>query len=288
MLVPSLAVEIKNIALKHGAAACGLVRAEAVAEYARFKTATAGVPPGLAYLNRSPSPRSDIRNWFVPAKTVLVCAFRYWSDASDYAAASEKAGEPAAYLRSTGRKPRPEFIDAVKSLGLRPKISRYALAPDYHEVLKEKLGLMLADIKTAHAGVQGKTFVDTSPVLEKELGRLAGLGFRGRNTLLISEELGSYFFIGGLALSLEVPPAELSVPAEPRKGCGGCAKCLAACPTGALGVPGVLDPGLCLSYWTTQSKNAAPDEIVRKAEGYVYGCDICQAVCPYNSAAGKK
>jgi epoxyqueuosine reductase len=224
-----------------------------------------------------------MRNWFAPAKTVLVCAFRYRSGAPDYAAASENAGEPEAYLRRTGRKPRPEFIAGVKALGLRPKISRYALGPDYHDVLKEKLGLMLADIKTTHGGAEGKAFADTSPVLEKELGRLAGLGFRGKNTLLISEELGSYFFIGGLALSLELPPEELSVPAASHTGCGSCGKCAVACPTGALKVPGVLDPGLCLSYWTTQSKTPAPEEIVRSSEGYIYGCDICQTACPYNN-----
>ena len=224
MSVLSLAAEIKNIALARGASACGLVRAEAVAEYARFHAAVAGFPPGLSYLKRAPprpfgigtdpkgrgpSPRADIRDWFAPGLTVLVCAFRYWSGTSDYEAASEKAGEPAAYLRGTGREPRPEFIAGAKALGLKPKLSRYALGPDYHEVLKGKLGSMLADITEAHAGVQGKAFADTSPVLEKELGRLAGLGFRGKNTLLISEELGSYFFICGLALSLELRPEEL-------------------------------------------------------------------------------
>ena len=188
----------------------------------------------------------------MPGFTVLVCAFRYWSGTSDYEAASEKAGEPsfsakaskgrgpakllsseadpAAYLRGTGREPRPEFIAGAKALGLKPKLSRYALGPDYHEVLKGKLGSMLADITEAHAGVQGKAFADTSPVLEKELGRLAGLGFRGKNTLLISEELGSYFFIGGLALSLELRPEELSVP-HGANGLVGSGKCAAACPT---------------------------------------------------------
>ncbi|OGS08047.1 MAG: hypothetical protein A2270_03110 [Elusimicrobia bacterium RIFOXYA12_FULL_51_18] len=281
--MPVLSAGIKSIAFRHGASACGLVRAEALPEYSRFiETASEGAPPGLAYLKRSPSRRADIRNWFAPAKIVLVCAFQYWHESRDYAAALEKAGEPLEYLKKSGRKPRPEFMAGVKALGLRPKISRYALGPDYHEVLKEKLGLMLADIRAVHAGVEGKSFADTSPVLEKELGRLAGLGFRGKNTLLISEEIGSYFFIGGLALSLEIRREELSVPAVPATGCGGCGKCAAACPTGALNIPGALDPGLCLSYWTTQSKTAAPEEIIRRSEGYIYGCDICQAVCPYN------
>ena len=139
---------------------------------------------------------------------------------------------------------------------------------------------MLSDIKALSPGAAGKPFTDTSPVLEKELGRLAGLGFRGTNTLLISKELGSYFFIGGLALSLDPGPGESSAP--DTSGCGTCGKCAAACPTGALNITGALDAGLCLSYWTTQSKTAAPEEITSKSGGYVYGCDICQDACPYN------
>ena len=331
------AAEIRNIALKRGASACGIVRAEEIAEYARFCSASAGAPmpaqvpyqaapfpgdsprgdtaqrfplpraikwpAGLAYLGRSPSARADIRNWFAPAKSVLLCAFQYWHSGLDYEVVLGKAGEPSAYLEKSGRKPRPEFIVGVKANacagavskayghqtagGQSARISRYALVPDYHEVIREKLGLMLADIKAARPETAGKPFTDTSPVLEKELGRLAGLGFRGRNTLLISKELGSYFFIGGLALSLDLGPGESSAP-DTGPGCGACGKCAAACPTGALNVPGAMDAGLCISYWTTQSKTAAPEEIIRKSGGYVYGCDLCQDACPYNSKTPDK
>ena len=275
-----LAAEIRKIALGRGASVCGLVRADALAEYGRFQAAAAGSPPGLGYLLRSPSPRGDIREWFSGAKSVLVCAFRYWHSGLDHSAALEKAGEPLVYLQRTGRRPRPEFIAGVKDGGLRPKISRYALAPDYHEVIGKKLGLMLSDIKAAYAGAGGRSFTDTSPVMEKELGRLAGLGFRGKNTLLISRELGSWFFIGGLALTFETEPEP--GPVEDGRDCAACRKCVEACPTGALKSPGILDAGLCVSYWTTQAKTKAPDEIVKRSGGYVYGCDICQEVCPYN------
>jgi len=208
----------------------------------------------------------------------------------DYAAALKKIGGPSACLEkiarspysSGGHNPRPEFTAGVDPDGARARISRYALVPDYHEVIREKLGLILADIKAACPGTEGKPFTDTSPVLEKELGRQAGLGFRGKNTLLISKELGSYFFIGGLALSLDSGPGEGAIP-DTEQGCGTCGKCAAACPTGALNVSGALDPGLCVSYWNTQSKTAAPEEIIGKSGGYLYGCDICQDVCPYNS-----
>ncbi len=217
-----------------------------------------------------------------------MCAFRYWSPERNYAAAMEKAGDAEAYLKNTGRRLRPEFIAGVKASGLSPKISRYALVPDYHHTIAAQLALALADIKYAWPGTEGKAFVDTAPVLEKELGRLAGLGFRGRNTLLISEDLGSYFFIGGLALSCALPEGELSSrntalpPGTKEPGCGTCRKCADACPTGALRTPGVLDAGRCISYWTTQSKTAAPEEIISRSEGYIYGCDICQEACPYN------
>jgi epoxyqueuosine reductase len=176
----------------------------------------------------------------------------------------------------------------VKALGLRPKISRYALLPDYHAIIRGKLRLMLAAIKELCTGTEGKPFTDTSPVMEKELGRLAGLGFRGKNTLLISKDLGSWFFVGGLALSLEVGPRPVSGAKESETGCGSCGKCAAACPTGALKAPGVLDAGLCLSYWTTQAKAPPPEEIIRKSGGYVYGCDICQEICPQNAKTADK
>ncbi|HBB66127.1 MAG: hypothetical protein A2X28_06640 [Elusimicrobia bacterium GWA2_56_46] len=278
------AAEIRKIALGRGAAACGFVRAGALPEYERFRIVSENAPPGLGYLRRFPSPRGDIREWFSGARSVLMCAFRYWHSGLDHTAALEKAGEPLAYLKRTGRRPRPEFIAGVKVLGMRPKISRYALAPDYHEVIRQKLGLMLSDIKAAYGGAGGRPFTDTSPVMEKELGRLAGLGFRGKNTLLISGELGSWFFIGGLALTFEIEPESGFGARKTAPGCAACRKCVDACPTGALKNPGILDAELCVSYWTTQAKTRAPDEIVKRSGGYVYGCDICQEVCPYNNS----
>lgn len=285
--------EIKSIALRHGASDCGVVRAEKLAEYARFQACSSGAPSGLAYLGRSSALREDIRRWFPPARSVLVCAFQYWRSGLDYAAALAKAGEPMARLQNMGHKPRHKFIAGVKVRGLRPKISRYALLPDYHEIIKGRLRLMLADIKTAYAGTEGKLFTDTSPVMEKELGRLAGLGFRGKNTLLISKELGSWFFIGGLALSLDAGQGNSSGTQELGEdgagpGCDSCGKCAAACPTGALKVPGILDAELCISYWSTQSKTAPPEEVINQSGGYIYGCDICQEVCPYNAETSDK
>lgn len=263
---------VKEIALACGASAAGLASAADLAEFERFSAAVRSVPPGLGYLNRDSLKRKNIRNWFPAAGSVLVCAFRYWEPGRDYAAELAKAGEPAAFLKRSGRKPhQPELLAAPGA-----KISRYALCRDYHLTVKEKLAAMLEGIKKEFPGTEGKTFCDTSPVLEKELARLAGLGFRGKNTLLVSRELGSYFFLGGIALNISLEP-----DAPLTDSCGACDLCLEACPTGAL-KKGALDPALCLSYWTTQSKEKLPPSLAAKTRGCAYGCDLCQEACPLN------
>ena len=263
---------IKEIALACGASAAGFAFAADLEEFERFSAAVKSVPAGLAYLDRDPLKRKNIKNWFPAAGSVLVCAFRYWGPGMDYAAELAKAGEPAAYLKRTGRKQfQPELLAAPGA-----KISRYALCRDYHLTVKEKLSAMLEGIKKEFPGAEGKTFCDTSPVMEKELARLTGLGFRGKNTLLLSRKLGSYFFLGGIALNLAVEP-DAPVPDS----CGACDLCQKACPTGAL-KGGSLDPALCLSYWTTQSKEKIPPSLAAKTQNWSYGCDLCQEACQLN------
>ena len=260
------------MALACGASAAGFAPAADLEEFGRFQRAAAAVPAGLAYLNRDPIKRKNIRNWFPAAGSVLVCAFRYWEPGRDYAAELAAAGDPAAFLKLNGRKANQPELLALSGA----KISRYALFRDYHLTVREKLSAILEGIKKEFPAAEGKLFCDTSPVLEKELGRLTGLGFRGKNTLLVSRELGSWFFLGGIALSLRMEPS-----APVPDACGGCDLCEKACPTGAL-KNGALDPALCLSYWTTQSKEKLPPALAGKTRGWAYGCDICQEVCPLN------
>ncbi|MDD5208775.1 MAG: DUF1730 domain-containing protein [Elusimicrobiales bacterium] len=263
---------VKAIALACGASAAGIAGAADLEEFERFSETVKAAPGGLAYLGRDPLKRKNIKNWFPAAGSVLVCAFRYWEPGMDYAAELAKAGEPASYLKRTGRKAhQPELLAAPGA-----KISRYALCRDYHLTVKEKLAAALEAIKKEFPASEGKSFCDTSPVMEKELARLAGLGFRGKNTLLLSRELGSYLFLGGIALNIELEPDAPIVDS-----CGACDLCLKACPTGALKA-GALDAGLCLSYWTTQSKEKIPPAIAAKTCGYAYGCDLCQEACPLN------
>jgi len=267
---------VKEIARAKGATAAGIAGPGELAEFSRFSLAVSAYPQGLSYLKRSGLKRHSIKNWNLDAASVLVCAFRYWEPGMDYEAALKAVGDPAALLAGSGRKiNQPGLLSVPGS-----KISRYALSRDYHLVVKEKLSSMLAGIKAELPGTEGLIFCDTSPVMEKELGRLAGLGYRGRNTLLMSGELGSYFFIGGIALDIELRPDR---PAEGS--CGACRLCEAACPTGAL-AGGAMDAGRCLSYWTTQSKEKMPPEIAANSAGFAYGCDICQEACPLNKVPG--
>ncbi|MFH1619090.1 MAG: tRNA epoxyqueuosine(34) reductase QueG [bacterium] len=265
---------LKALALKAGAASCAITDAGLSGIFPGLsRVPDCGLPPGLSYLSRESEKRADIRKWFPPAESVLVCAFQYWNSSMKPADFQPAPGQIAEFLkgerRRFNRKITPEYGSAI---------ARYALSEDYHETIRDVLREILKKASGFCPGISGKIFVDTSPVMEKPFARAAGLGWQGKNTLLISEKRGSWFFIGGMALSGKMDP---DPPAENR--CGTCDLCLRACPTGALREPGVLDPNLCLSYWTTQHKGDIPPEIIKRMEGKIYGCDICQEVCPYNS-----
>jgi epoxyqueuosine reductase len=166
-------------------------------------------------------------------------------------------------------------------------IARYARGRDYHRVVKKKL-LELLRFVEAELGTElplSRAYVDTGPVLERELARRAGIGWFGRNTMLIDPRRGSYFFLGSLLLPMEL---EYDEPFEADR-CGSCTACLDACPTGALlgrdenGAP-VMDARLCISYLTIENRGAIPRELRAAVGNRIYGCDICQEVCPWNGA----
>jgi len=160
-----------------------------------------------------------------------------------------------------------------------PKISMYAYGRDYHKVVKKKLKLAHQWLRDNVGEVEGRAFVDSAPVLERDWARRAGLGWVGKHTLLINQKVGSYFFLGELIVDIEVEhDIEVS-----KDHCGTCTRCIDACPTDAISESGyILDSSKCISYLTIELKEDIPKEYQDKLEQWMFGCDICQQVCPWN------
>src|SRR5687768_10236991 len=158
-------------------------------------------------------------------------------------------------------------------------VARYARGDDYHDVMTERLKSLHAWLNTEIGrDVAGKAYVDTGPILERDLARKAGLGWFGKNTMLVNPEIGSFFFIGSLVLDLEL---EEDAPFQADR-CGSCTRCLDACPTDAFVAPRLLDATRCVSYLTIELKGDIPEELHAGVGENLYGCDICQDVCPWN------
>jgi epoxyqueuosine reductase len=210
----------------------------------------------MEYLTRNLHRRLDPRELLPDARSIIVVGMNYYADTE------EGPGTPAAD---------PE----------RAVFARYARGDDYHDVMTARLRELLAFLKAeAGPGAEGRVYVDAGPLLEREVARRAGLGWFGKNTLLINTRRGSYFFLGEIITNVAL---EWDEPAA--GGCGTCTRCLDACPTGAIIAPFKLDARLCLSYLTIEIKGAIPEELrpaLGDAGNRIFGCDICQEVCPFN------
>jgi len=208
----------------------------------------AGYAGELAYLERTRARRLDPAKVLPGARAVIACGLNYYQgEAAD--------GEPA-------------------------HVSRYAWGRDYHAVLEPRLRALLGFLQRERPGTEGKLYVDTGPVLERDLAARAGLGWIGKNTNLIHPTLGSWFFIGVLLVTAELEP-DAPIPDH----CGSCSRCLEACPTQAFVAPYVLDARRCISYLTIEQRGPIPVELRPAVGGLAFGCDICQAVCPWNNKA---
>jgi epoxyqueuosine reductase len=160
------------------------------------------------------------------------------------------------------------------------RVARYALGDDYHDVLKTRLHQLADWIRSKEPTAQTRAAVDTAPVMEKELAARAGIGWMGKNTCIINESIGSWLFLGEVITTLELPPDD---PAIDR--CGTCRRCIDSCPTGAITAPYQLDARKCISYLTIELREDIPHELRSGLGDWLYGCDICQDVCPWNSKA---
>lgn len=159
-----------------------------------------------------------------------------------------------------------------------PKISMYAYGEDYHKILRRKLKLLLQQIQDLAGSVQGRCFVDSAPVLERDWAKRGGLGWIGKHTLLLSKKKGSYFFLAELIIDLDL---EVDHPVDNH--CGTCTKCIDACPTEAIAPGGyILEANKCISYLTIELKDAIPASFEGSMDNWIFGCDICQDVCPWN------
>ena len=161
------------------------------------------------------------------------------------------------------------------------KVARYAQGGDYHPVLWRRLGDLLSWFQAERPGTIGRAVCDSAPLLERDFARLAGLGWIGKNTMLIDRRLGSFTVLGALLVDAEL---SLDAPFEADH-CGTCTRCLDACPTDAFDGPYRLDARRCISYWTIEHRGPMPDEAAGSLDGWVFGCDICQDVCPWNRKA---
>ena len=200
----------------------------------------------MRYLHRQARKRKDPRRTVPEALSVVVVLHNYYAD--------DSPGEDRA-----------------------PKVARYARGADYHTVTLARLEA-LADFLRAGGATVARPYVDAGPVPERELAQRAGLGWIGKNTMLIRPALGSWFFIGSVFTDLALAPD----PPFTTDHCGSCTRCLDACPTGALVEARVLDATRCVSYLTIEHKGPIPQELAARMDGWVFGCDICNEVCPWN------
>jgi epoxyqueuosine reductase len=246
---------IKTRARELGFDACGVAPAGDLPELEFFHEWIArGYAGSMAYLERSADRRAGVAQVMPSARTVIVTATVY----------------------NTARPYSTECADSSRA-----QIARYAWGDDYHDVIGARLQALVAWMREiAPHPFEARAYVDTGPVQERVYARHAGIGWIGKNTCVISPELGSWVFLGEIVCSL---PLDTDAPALDQ--CGECMLCLEACPTQALVAPGVLDSNRCISYLTIEHRGDIPAALRPAIGAHVYGCDICQDVCPWNGVA---
>ena len=245
---------VKQKARELGFDLCGVAAADAYPELAFLHDwLDRGYAASMGWMARSADRRSDVRHVLPGARSVIVTGTLYNVD-------------------------RPYSSELPAGVA---RISRYAWGDDYHDVISRRLGGLLAWMReNGDEPFEARAYVDTGPVQERVYAQYAGLGWIGKNTCLINPELGSWLFLGVIITTLPLEP-----DTQGLEQCGSCTRCLDACPTGALVEAGVLDSNRCLSYLTIEHRGPLPEDQQAGMGAHIYGCDICQDVCPYNQPA---
>jgi epoxyqueuosine reductase len=249
-----LAADVKQRAREIGFNLVGIAPASPSAYRDYFRRwLDEGQHASMSYLASRFEERTDPATYFPGAKSIICVAINY---------------------HATLQPPDPSDSNAVPG-----KVARYALGQDYHEIIKSRLH-QLADWLRTQAPCESRCSVDTAPVMEKELAARAGIGWLGKNTCIINEQIGSWLLLGEILTTLSLP---IDQPATDR--CGSCRRCLEACPTGAITAPYELDARKCISYLTIEHRGDIDESLQPQIGEWLYGCDICQDVCPWNSKA---
>jgi len=238
---------IKNKSIELGFISCGISKSGFLEnEIGRFESWLKNNYHGkMSYMERNFDKRMDTRKLVDGSKSVISLLFNYY---------------PSKEINNNSF-----------------KISKYAYGKDYHFIIKDKLKTLLSSMRNEIGEIDGRVFVDSAPIMEKAWAKKSGLGWIGKNTNLISKKTGSFFFIAEIIVDLE-----LEYDNEVTDHCGSCTACLDACPTDALYEPYKIDASKCISYFTIELKEQFPNDLKKDFNDWIFGCDICQDVCPWN------
>lgn len=237
---------VKTLAQQHGFDYCGISRADFLEEEAPKLESwlKKGFHGEMSYMENHFDKRLDPRLLVPGAKSVVSLLLNYYPE---------------------------------KELNGDLKISKYAYGRDYHKILRKKLKALLECLKTEIGDIQGRAFTDSAPVMDKAWAEKSGLGWRGKHSNLITKKSGSFFFVAELIIDLDLTP-----DGPVKDYCGTCTRCIDACPTDAIIEPYKIDGSKCISYYTIELKEAIPEEAKDKFDNWIFGCDACQDVCPWN------
>jgi epoxyqueuosine reductase len=256
-----------------GFALAGIARAEPSQRADELRAwLAAGKHGEMAFLAEQLAPRLDPRAELAGAASIIMVADVYASrvGVDAYGTADTTWDDPG-----TSPSVGPASAPAAPS----GRIARYARGRDYHQTIKRRLHRLADALRAARPDAQTRAFADTAPLMEREHATGAGLGWVGKHTLLIHPRVGSGFVLGGILTSLDLPPMHAEPVAD---ACGTCTRCIDACPTGAI-TPYTLDARRCISYLTIEHRSMIPDDLAPHVGPWVFGCDVCQEVCPHNS-----